>query len=74
MGKRGYRKSEPYEPEEERPRLLSKMLEYHTNVLRYSHDQLADSLYLGVDEFRRIYLEAEPGQQRAESPRLRVVK
>lgn len=74
MGKRGYRKSEPYEPQKESPRLLDRMIDYHLNVLRYSHTQLAESLYLSCEEFRETYVTSTSETTSTERPSLRIVK
>ena len=55
MSRLGYRKREPNEPQKERPKLISKMISYHIDVLKYSRSELAKILYLSLSEFDRMY-------------------
>ena len=56
LGKLGYRKAEPYEPEREYPWKVSRMLMYFRSVLNYSNSELATALFISEAEFRRMYI------------------
>lgn len=56
MGQLGYRKNEPHEPPKEIPRTVDRMIDYHLSVLKYSPEQLAKTLFIGTEEFTRMYL------------------
>ncbi len=55
MSKLGYRKNEPHEPPKEFPKSVNKIIDYHLNVLKYSIEQLAQTLFISPDEFVRMY-------------------
>jgi Zn-dependent peptidase ImmA (M78 family) len=78
MGQLGYRKNEPHEPPKEFPRAVSRMIDYHLTVLKYSPQQLAKTLFIGEDEFARMYLSDRPGGPSEPGgngrPQLRVIK
>ena len=74
MSKLGYRKTEPYEPPKESPRLLRDMIAFHTNKLDYSHAQMARLLHLNLHEFQEIYAPGAMGEVPPVRPRLRIVK
>lgn len=74
MSKLGHRKTEPYEPPKETPRLLRDMVAFHTNKLDYSHAQMARLLHLSLIEFQEIYAPGAMGDVPPVRPRLRIVK
>lgn len=72
MGRLGYRRREPNEPEREEPRLLREMVAFHRNKLGYSVREMATLLNLREDEFSEMYgptIGAPPSR-----PQLRVIK
>jgi Zn-dependent peptidase ImmA (M78 family)/DNA-binding XRE family transcriptional regulator len=78
MGQLGYRKNEPHEPQKEFPTAVDRMVDYHLSILKYSPEQLAKALFLGLDEFSKMYLRRQrplatnPGDK--ERTHLRIVK
>ncbi len=52
----GYSRGEPFPLEREAPTLLSRMVDFHLQELRYSVTDLAKLLLVGEDELRRAYL------------------
>jgi Zn-dependent peptidase ImmA (M78 family)/transcriptional regulator with XRE-family HTH domain len=77
MGQLGYRKNEPHEPPKEYPRAVNRMIDHHINVLKYSPEQLAKTLFIGADEFAQMYLPRQapsPGEPEKGRPNLRVIK
>ena len=58
MGKLGYRKREPNEPQREQPRLLNAMVSYHIRKLGYSVGEMAEMLHLLPAEFEQMYAPA----------------
>jgi Zn-dependent peptidase ImmA (M78 family) len=71
MGKLGYRKREPNEPEKEQPKLLRQMVAFHLNRLGYSISEVARLLHLQVSEFQEMYRPDIVGD--VARPRLRIV-
>jgi Zn-dependent peptidase ImmA (M78 family) len=73
MGRLGYRKREPNEPEKEIPSLMGRIINYHLGTLGYAVDELATLLHIGTQEFSDMYgaILQPHGNDR---PRLRVVK
>src|SRR3954452_14562399 len=55
MGKLGWRKREPHEPQKEHPKLLRQMISFHMKKLGYSAPEMATLLYLRVTEFQEMY-------------------
>jgi Zn-dependent peptidase ImmA (M78 family) len=55
MGRLGYRKHEPNEPNAEHPQRLAKMVRFHQRELGYSRSQMAALLDLVPAEFDRLY-------------------
>jgi Zn-dependent peptidase ImmA (M78 family)/transcriptional regulator with XRE-family HTH domain len=55
MGRLGYRKREPNEPEREEPRLLRQMVIFHQRKLGYSLSEMAQLLHLTESEFEKMY-------------------
>ena len=74
MSKLGYRKTEPYEPPKETPRLLREMIAFHTNKLDYSFAEMATLLHLTPNEFQEIYATGVTGEAPPRRPALRLVK
>jgi Zn-dependent peptidase ImmA (M78 family) len=73
MGRLGYRKREPYEPEREEPRRLREMVAFHQKKLGYSTAEMAKLLNLTVHDFQRMYSPELIGAPPL-GPRLRLVK
>lgn len=73
MGRLGYRKREPNEPEKETPSLFRRMLSYHLAELRYSVEELASIFHITADEFLEMY-GSILNPRGTERPKLRVVK
>lgn len=71
MGKLGYRKREPNEPEREQPKLLRQMVAFHLTRLGYSISEMARLLHLQVSEFQEMYRPDIVGD--ISRPRLRIV-
>jgi len=71
MGKLGYRKREPNEPEKENPKLLRQMVAFHMRRLGYSISEMARLLHLQVTEFEEMYRPDIVGD--IGRPRLRIV-
>jgi Zn-dependent peptidase ImmA (M78 family)/DNA-binding XRE family transcriptional regulator len=67
MGKYGYRLKEPFPIEQEEPTLVSELIRFHLEYLKYSEKQLAQSLRLNEVDFQRQYLGVT-------KPPLRLVK
>jgi Zn-dependent peptidase ImmA (M78 family)/transcriptional regulator with XRE-family HTH domain len=78
MGRLGYRKHEPNEPEAERPRRLAKMVRFHQRDLNYSNAEVASLLHLLPAEFDRLYGDAandsEDHDYERNAPLMRLVK
>lgn len=76
MGKLGYRKHEPNEPDVERPQRLEKMVRFHQRELGYSRADMASLLDLLPAEFDRVYGAAanDADGAHSEMPRIRLVK
>ncbi len=76
MSKLGYRKNEPHEPPREHPKAINKLIDYHLNVLKYSMEELAKSLFIKVSEFQEMYNpeEFETSRQSNGRPQLRIIK
>ena len=74
MSKLGYRKTEPYEPPKESPRLLRDMIAFHMRKLDYSPAEMARLLHLNPLEFQEIYAPGAMGEAPPVRPRLRIVK
>ncbi|WP_299619342.1 ImmA/IrrE family metallo-endopeptidase [Pelagibius sp.] len=79
MGRLGYRKREPDEPQKEVPEFLKAMIDFHLRVLDYSKEDLSKLLHLQVDEFDEWYgvhllknVAADPLKERGSF--LRVIK
>jgi len=74
MNTLGYRKTEPYEPPKETPRLLREMVAFHTGKLEYSQAEMARLLHLSPHEFQEMYASGEMGETPPRRPALRLVK
>lgn len=77
MGRLGYRKREPNEPQKETPYLLRQMIAFHIKKLGYSVAELAKLLHLRVAEFQDMYrleILGEPTTPDGSKGFLRVVK
>lgn len=78
LGKLGYRKSEPYEPESEPPEKINKILRHFRAALDYTQQELADTLFLSVSKFDQMYSWHNASRSDSPSnggePHLRVVK
>lgn len=55
MGRLGYRKREPNEPEAEVPQRMARMVLFHQRELGYTNGEMAALLDLTADEFDRLY-------------------
>ena len=55
MGKLGYRKAEPYEPEKEMPAKIRKIVKFFFESLDFSKDDLAKSLMVSTHKFEELY-------------------
>jgi Zn-dependent peptidase ImmA (M78 family)/DNA-binding XRE family transcriptional regulator len=76
MNKLGYRKSEPYEPKKEFPQKIQKIISHYLNVLNYSKQELAKTLFISVEEFEKMYGEpmfGSPTPNKPNRPSLRIV-
>lgn len=75
MNKLGYRKNEPFEPKKEYPTKISKMISHHLNVLRYSKEELAKTLFISPGEFDEMYgnVSESPSGDTPRVPHLRIV-
>ena len=71
MGKLGYRKREPHEPEHEHGTILRRMVKYHTDKLGYSTDDMCRLLNLNPTDYEEMY---GAGQVREPQRHLRIVK
>lgn len=73
MSTAGYRKVEPIEisPDQDQPKLLSAMLQYHLQTLGYSIEDMAQVLHVLPGELGQIYSVATSPQSRQH---LRVIK
>ncbi len=71
MGKLGYRKREPNEPEKEQPKLFRQMVSFHMKRLGYSISEMARLLHLQASEFEEMYRPDIVGD--IARPRLRIV-
>lgn len=58
MGRLGYRKREPNEPQAESPQRLARMVLFHQRELGYTRSDMAALLDLMPDEFDRLYGDA----------------
>lgn len=58
MGRLGYRKREPNEPQAEAPQRLARMVLFHQRELGYTRNDMAALLDLMPDEFDRLYGDA----------------
>ncbi len=78
MGKLGYRKNEPHEPPREHPEAINKLIDYHLNVLNYSTEELAKSLFITTAEFQKMYrpenIDTPRSPDNSGRPQLRVIK
>ncbi|WP_084698244.1 XRE family transcriptional regulator [Muricoccus aerilatus] len=77
MSKLGYRKAEPYEPKKELPRKISRLIDHHLSVLKYSREELASALFINLPEFDRMYGPEMLGASEAAAPQrptLRLVE
>lgn len=63
MGKSGYRTKEPIELEipEEKPTIITELIDIHLNELGYSPKQLADMVNHKQEEFNSLYIPAPKG-------------
>jgi Zn-dependent peptidase ImmA (M78 family)/transcriptional regulator with XRE-family HTH domain len=68
MGKLGYRHNEPYLIKPEEPSLFQELVRFHIEELKYSEEQLLDTLRMNGTDFRRQYF-GEKGP-----PPLRMIK
>lgn len=55
LSKLGYRKREPNPIEREEPTTLRRLIDLHRQDLGYSVDELAESVFLTTDRFKRYY-------------------
>ncbi len=55
MGKLGYRKAEPYEPEKEVPTKIKTVVKFFFDNLDFSKEDLAKSLMISVPKFEELY-------------------
>ena len=55
MSRLGYRKDEPVKLNPEQPKLLSKIIKYHVDVLGYSLEDIARLTHLNLEEFCTMY-------------------
>lgn len=55
MGRLGYRKREPNELPREHPVLLRRMVEFHSNKLGYSREEMAELFNITASEFDAMY-------------------
>jgi len=77
MGKLGYRKAEPHEPEKEWPKKILELIRFHVSELGYSKEELSTSLFISPDEFDLMYPsppDAPPGKLTEYGHGLRVIK
>ena len=70
LGKLGYRKAEPYEPEKEYPGKIWRMLTYFRSVLNFSDPELATALFMSEAEFHRMYVDLGEAQVERTSTRV----
>ncbi|WP_339747119.1 XRE family transcriptional regulator [uncultured Rubinisphaera sp.] len=68
LSKLGHRKSEAHPICHENPTTINRLVQLHSNDLKYSISELADTVFLNVDRFRRYYAMEEP-----QSSHLRIV-
>jgi Zn-dependent peptidase ImmA (M78 family)/transcriptional regulator with XRE-family HTH domain len=80
MGKLGYRKAEPYEPQKESPKKIAQIIQFFADRLDFTKEDLAKALLVSVTRFEEMYgvLEAnEPspvGSPNEYGHGLRVIK
>lgn len=74
MGRLGYRKREPNEPQKEVPSLLRQIIAFHIKKLGYSISELAAIVHLTVEEFQAMYRLDVAGITEPPQGFLRVVK
>lgn len=72
MGKLGYRKREPHEPQPEKGTLLRRMVEFHTGKLGYSTQDMCKLLNINQKDYAHMY--GGSSIPRQETRHLRLVK